>query len=334
MTTKKYLALFGLLCVVGGLIYVGSSINRRFSLGEHIRLAIGMSQYIRETNQRTFRLQGKVIDDKGAELRDVKLTIERHYVKLLDGDGSSARHQSDDHIVGPQFDTKDLQAAGMTFTFSKEGYRETTFSVNTESESHIAAVLAPFGGTGKARKWEGAVIELQKYGQLTTLEKALLTIDFTAAGQGKVSITKEGNPPDAFLEQLSKLLRVTAKVENGGLVTIPGGPKTIYPVELSIEIGHQDWGLIKQVSPSREHYIRHVRHAPETGYVQTITFKGEEIRSAVREGNTVCGAFAKFGSKYGRIKVGAFVDPETEKGECRIGVEIQPDGTRNLETEK
>jgi len=298
-------------------------------------------------DQARFHISGSVVDSTGKPLENVTVRyLVSRPISATDVDYFGEGEQA----VDGEFDVITEAGVHAMIRFEKDDYypEERSFAVDESDAQAGLDILA--GWIPKRDKTEIKDLEIvmQKVGELTALKRRRARMSFHADGSGEVfdfdmrrghlqgDLARVVNVTDP--EQLpDHAAYLVAGVDEDG--TIPsamnrsgrGGRLGLVPESLQLVMTDQGGGFIR-FHPEEEHrnydqVARRMVQAPKEGYDQVLRLEPESVDYM---GNFF---YFKIGDIYGR---GMFFLPrlssDAKQFEMTFEFQIQPDGSRNLET--
>jgi len=298
-----------------------------------------------------FRITGTVVDEEGHPMDDVTV----NYSVSWSAGWDDIRSESGTAQVGSAFVLEpESRGTHVTLHFKKKGYyperRSFPAREMTGLEEHgVLAGLIPRRGLQEV---EDVTIVMQKMGDVTQLQRRNVTLSFSSDGSGQIfdfgraldhaRIGKEVGVEDVTdAEQLSeKAVYVIGDMGKDGVIPYEEVPfedmfssvrgRCQVPKNLRMVVTDPEGG-IQLFQPEGElrgsnRVARHMTRAPEKGYEQVLDLPKGIASRGYR-------FYFKVGEHYGRGRL-RFPKISRDGQTFEIGVEfqIQPDGSRNLET--
>jgi len=293
-----------------------------------------------------FKLSGTVVDDSGNPLDDID-------VRLVIVDGLDVEGNYEERKVDRNFSIEP-EATIVTLYFSKRGYYKDWVTFESPFNYGINDVQPLLRGKNfpQHRVVQNDLrMVLQKEGSLTKLHEYLVNLHFNLDRSGKV-IDFAQPPPKrlheptllpvkdvADLKQLPKLgVFVTAKADADGQIRwdpkLGGRPAISFTLHSVDPAG----GFIRYLplADHHGHYLvdQSMKQAPADGYQREFTID-HATDAPVPDGVNWYTLYFRVGNNYGRANIiHAGVSEDGKQLLVRVKFLLQPDGSRNLETEQ
>jgi hypothetical protein len=320
-------------------------------------LVLQMRDIVR--NRGRFLLDGSVVDEGGKPVLNVRFTypksrtleeVEKRDIEFLRTDKARAGLEFDTRTIEGRFKIEASGFVSVELEFSCEGYYDQkVFVANDPTEEHMKDFWKqPKPGWIDIKKSLQVVME--KKGKITKLQevKGLLTVT-AKDGRTVLQFLPPEKPtradsvtiqPGAEAKALpERFLEAKTDQEADGSIAIVQSKRTNSPLvdelpkSLKLAVAGPNSGFVKVAPKYGERPIpRQMKSAPEAGYTPELLLEREEIRSIVFNFRPVYFYF-KAGTLYGRGSLtGWTIAPDRSKITAVVVLELQPDGTRNLET--
>lgn len=291
------------------------------------------------------KLKGKIVDEDGKVMDNVAVSIVRTKAIKL---GWENENKEERLSVKEEFIIEAKDINGLTLRFRKTGYydREIFLPINNSKET--SRLLSQLPKIAMSDKSDGVAIVLDKKGKLTELSKrSNVNLIYKAGGSGiGADVLGDGKYKSTTIKNLEKketmiahAVYVRAEQDSKGALAVvdqnqnaPG--KFFYPVKLYITTSDEKDGFVKFICAQQGTHERQMRHAPVDGYKQEIEFSADELRRNLSKGEGDCCFYFRLSGKYGRavIYVADITRDDGKTLNTSVVFEVQPDGSRNLET--
>lgn len=308
-----------------------------------------MLQQLSLADRARFVLNGKVVNQEGNPLDDVKVICD--VARNTDGWGQQDRTTTT-RLVSGTFSLEFENVSAVTLTFSREGYRKAklafTCSLSKEDEETILAggVVEPPDITTN-----DLTVVLHEIGDQAELQDYSPVLEYRVGGEAVIvnlatpPHQKNGMEPVQNIHEKDQLpdsaiYATAATNENGHLSTVSiSNPNTgmsfAYPQEVRLTTSDTNGGFVVFTVEEGVPVAAQMTTAPDTGYTQEIVLSAQQFADMVQHGfpNDLSWFFFKVQNKYGK---GTFGLPDLKNGNTRLKLPldlgIQPDGSRNVET--
>jgi hypothetical protein len=256
-------------------------------------------------------ISGSITDENGEPLNGVKVT---GYYQWMD-DESGGVMEVDKNFDGV-FAFSITNCGVIELEFKKDGYYK------TELVRSAGNGEPDWGGRKKLEEHDISVV-LDKQGELTVLTVSEMKADGTLSKIHGGDLTANNTLPEYGIylaaEMSNSLIRIVDATNMNGRVI------GAYPMAAKLVMCNSGDGFVgreRETLLTRDE-LRKMRQAPADGYTREL--------SVTPEGDNVF--YFKMGSLYGKGQIGS-VRVSTETNSCRssLGIYLQEDGSRNLES--
>jgi hypothetical protein len=300
------------------------------------------------------RLRGEVVDDQGQRLNGVAIDLEKG---RLTNFGEASETDEEKLMVNGTFDLSVTGYTSVRATFSKQGYysRFIEFAISLADEIGWRVFTGETVSPQTLTK-EGLRIVLEKQGNVTRLQTYGGFLEYRADGSGKVvnfdkspvgrkALQTVQNVHNAGQLPTNCAYVVAQSAAGGGIaavqVTRPYGQNNVdtFPQQVTLTLNDPTGGFIPFTPAVRKNTYHQMKIAPEAGYQRQLVLTADyfaQVKAALTESkDDNLHFFFRTGGKYGKGNIGDVVLDKTG-ADVLLGVafRIQPDGSRNLETDE
>lgn len=343
--------------IVGVLLWMGQP--SAFSQADNeptqqeLEQAAGVLQKLLDVTHGRFVLKGEVVDERGQRLNGVSVELDKSRLKNM---GEAAEHDTENRTIYGTFDFAISGYISVRLTFSKAGYysRRVEFAMPSSGEA-LANIAAGLVVEQQVFTKEGLRIVLEKVGQLADLKLYGGFLEYRSDGTGKVldldkshigrkPLQVVSNVHDSSQLPVNCVYFLAERGADGKILTEQvQRPRSyfveVFPQRLTLIMNDPDGGFVVFAPPTRKNLYHQMKQAPEAGYQRELILEANTLKQGMwapgRDPDASLHFFFKSSGKYGK---GAIGDVVVEEGatKVRLGVElrIQPDGSRNVETDE
>lgn len=316
---------------------------------------------VEKTAHGRFILAGEVVDQEESRLSEVEVLLRMDSLKGWGWDVESSYEKK--MLMNGRFSIDVRPYAGVTARFRKNGYYDETLDFNFKMDVDPRIEEAIMEGEDMEVE-EGVVrhenirVVLEKVGDITQLLPYGGPLEFIAPYEretaGAVVIDFSESPVPYRQKPLKRIedigdaeslppgcLYIVADTDDEGRIlteTIIGGEwnqhKRDYPQRIRLRINDPDGGFVVYEQEQEKHASWSMKRAPDNGYepelILTADWLHEKSQVSPSSGTFF---YFKTGERYGKGTIG---EVNLQNGNTRLivygGGNLQPDGTRNVDT--
>lgn len=317
-------------------------------------------------------LQGEVVDEQGVRLNGVEVRIDKPAkhgeVGVFDSLGELFKEngnreaQEEVWTINGTFNLDIKGYINLRLWFSKNGYysekldfgfKEEDITPETDRAIREGKKVEPL-----VLKKEDIRVVLEKQGALTSLIRYTGPLEYTTGGKGIIidfdiipgnydgisEVRRVENIEDPKQLPENCVYMVADKDLDGKIVTVRKTWTSEYPIlnykedreyvvpqRIKLIMTAPESGFIEYKPGQNKKMPRQMKEAPETGYQNELVIESGRFERGSREADIHF--YFKSRDKYGKGEIGTF-GLYDDNSKVRIGVSfnLQPDGSRNLET--
>jgi hypothetical protein len=306
----------------------------------------GMLHRLIQVDQGRFIISGSVMDEAGQALNGVTIVARK---TRSGGPFQEVWSEEERHVVDGNFQFDYRGCLTVTLTFTREGYYPSVLLLNyqeplVDDDQLLGGSPIP---TPLIEKNDLRVV-LEKRGNVTQLREYAEVLEYRPTGQGVVmdldqsnakrrSLRAVVNTHDAAQLPTNTVYVIAERDEQGRIAVVrkrrPNSSVVdVLPRRLTLRLTGPDAGFIRvQAEPGRR-LSSQTKIAPEAGYQAELTILSDDFVQAGSSGGAVY--YFKANGKFGKGSTGwVKVNADQTLVQLRVRFLVQPDGSRNLETE-
>jgi hypothetical protein len=297
------------------------------------------------TNGR-FIITGEVLDDNGQQLVNISVAVEKFVATGI----ASMQTNSETRVVNGSFSFNEDGCAGIKYVFKLDGYYEHTVQIPMPLMPEAPGLVME-GRAVPPRKLtvENLKVILRKKGQLAQLLDYGEVLEYSADGSGVVmdldrphyhrrSLVRTSNLSDP--SQLpTHSVYLIPDLDADGKISVESKPREdnpnitdVLPKRVRLIMSNTNDGFTEFVRDPNQPASFQMKEAPLAGYNREIILQSSDYVERGTKGGKLF--FFKANNKYGKGGTG-WIEVSSDRTRLKHGLalSVQPDGTRNLETE-